>query len=96
MKKIHRSIRSAAFGVMLALPAATVPAIAIAQQAPAQQAPVQPAHGHHSKLKGAIVGGVAGHVLGGHAKAGAAAGALWQHHKNRKEAKAMAKGTMQP
>lgn len=39
---------------------------------------------HHSKLAGAVVGGVIGHELGGHAVAGAAAGALIQHHRNKK------------
>ena len=45
---------------------------------------------HHSKLKGAAVGGVAGHMAT-HGKkgtaAGAAGGALYQHHKNKKERK---------
>ncbi|HEV7993818.1 MAG TPA: hypothetical protein VGP25_18465 [Gemmatimonadaceae bacterium] len=38
---------------------------------------------HHSKLAGAAVGAAAGHVLGGHAVAGAAAGALVQHARNK-------------
>ena len=38
---------------------------------------------HHSKLGGAAVGAVAGHMLGGHAVAGAAAGALIQHERNK-------------
>jgi len=38
---------------------------------------------HHSKLAGAAVGGVVGHALGGHAVAGAAAGALVQHYRNK-------------
>lgn len=38
---------------------------------------------HHSKLAGAAVGAVAGHMLGGHAVAGAAAGALLQHERNK-------------
>lgn len=37
---------------------------------------------HHSKLAGAMVGAAAGHMLGGHAVAGAAAGALIQHERN--------------
>jgi hypothetical protein len=43
----------------------------------------------HSKAKGAIVGGVGGAVVGGKkgAAVGAAGGALYQHHKNKKEAK---------
>lgn len=41
---------------------------------------------HHSKTKGAVVGGAAGAVVGGPvgAVAGAAAGAEVQHHKNVK------------
>ena len=38
---------------------------------------------HHSKLKGALLGAAAGHVLGGHAVAGAAAGAIIQHERNK-------------
>ena len=52
----------------------------------AQAAPSAPVAKHHSKLKGALVGAAAGHMLGGHAKSGAVAGALWQHHKNKKAA----------
>ena len=46
----------------------------------------QPAPKHHSKVKGAIVGGAAGAVVGGPvgAVAGAAVGAEVQHHKNKK------------
>lgn len=48
---------------------------------------------HHSLAKGAAVGAVGGHMVGkGHAKAGAAAGALVQHHKNKKAEKAAEKG----
>ena len=43
---------------------------------------------HHSLAKGAAAGAVGGHFIGkGHAKAGAAAGALYQHHKNKKAEK---------
>lgn len=38
---------------------------------------------HHSKLGGALVGAAAGHMLGGHAVAGAAVGALVQHERNK-------------
>lgn len=38
---------------------------------------------HHSKLGGALVGAAVGHMLGGHAVAGAAAGALVQHERNK-------------
>ena len=49
---------------------------------------------HHSKLKGAVVGGAGGAVIGGKkgAAVGAAGGALWQHHKNKKAEKAASKG----
>ncbi|MFL5437344.1 MAG: hypothetical protein ACJ784_22745 [Myxococcales bacterium] len=49
----------------------------------------QPAEKHHSKAKGALVGGAGGAVVGGKkgAAAGAAGGALWQHHKNKKAEK---------
>ena len=48
---------------------------------------------HHSKLKGAVVGGAAGAVVGGKkgAAVGAGAGALYQHHKNKKAEKAARK-----
>jgi hypothetical protein len=46
--------------------------------------PADTARAHHSKLKGALVGAAAGHVLGGHAVAGAAAGALVQHERNKR------------
>ena len=54
------------------------------QDQAAQQKPKK-----HSKAKGAIVGGVGGAVVGGKkgAAVGAAGGALYQHHKNKKEAK---------
>ena len=51
----------------------------------------QPAPKHHSKLKGAIVGGAAGAAVG-HPKLGAAAGVIHQHNKNKKAAKAAAGG----
>lgn len=38
---------------------------------------------HHSKLAGAAAGAAAGHVLGGHSAVGAAAGALYQHERNK-------------
>ena len=68
--------RLVACALWLALPTATV----------AAQGTVAPQATHHSKLKGAVVGAVAGHMLGGHAKAGAVAGALVQHHRNKKAA----------
>lgn len=41
-------------------------------------------------LKGAAVGGVAGHVAGGHGVIGAAAGCAIEHHRETKAAKAAA------
>jgi uncharacterized protein YcfJ len=35
-------------------------------------------------VKGAVVGGVAGHMMGGHTKTGAAVGALAGHHERVK------------
>ncbi len=35
-------------------------------------------------MKGAAVGGVAGHVMGGHTKTGAAVGAVAGHHEKAK------------
>lgn len=46
-------------------------------------APVAQAAPHHGKLKGALIGAAVGHVLGGHAVAGAAAGAMIQHERNK-------------
>lgn len=74
-----RHLRIATVAATLALPASAMAALA-----------QQPAPKHHSKLKGALVGAVAGHALGGHAKGGAVAGALVQHHRNHKAAKAAA------
>ncbi len=85
------SLLSAIAGAALLF--ATVPGAAFAQDsaAPAQTTPVP--EKHHSLLKGAAVGAAGGHFVGkGHAKAGAAAGALVQHHKNKKAEKAAAKG----
>lgn len=81
-------ISSAVFaGVFLATTTAGV-ALADDQAATAQKQPK-----HHSKAKGAIVGGAGGAVVGGKkgAAVGAAGGALVQHHKNKKEAKKQAK-----
>ena len=50
---------------------------------PTANAPANTVQGHHSKLGGAAVGAVAGHMLGGHAVLGAAAGALVQHERNK-------------
>ena len=57
-----------------------------AQQGTSDQKPEK----HHSKAKGALVGGAGGAVVGGKkgAAVGAAGGALVQHHKNKKAEKA--------
>jgi hypothetical protein len=66
-----------------------------AEEAKAQQgtAEQQPPEKHHSKAKGALVGGAGGAVVGGKkgAAVGAAGGALYQHHKNKKAEKKQAK-----
>ncbi len=43
-------------------------------------------------LKGAAVGAVAGHMMGGHAATGAAAGAVIGHHEKAKSEKRISKG----
>ncbi len=53
--------------------------------APAFAQTAQPAPKHHSKIKGALVGGAVGAAVG-HPKLGAAAGVLHQHNKNKKAA----------
>lgn len=68
----HDRSANTAGGDVVGSRASTVPA-----------APAAPA-AHHSKLAGAAVGAVAGHMLGGHAVAGAAAGALLQHERNKR------------
>ena len=78
------SLRKAASSAALGFSMLTYAGSSLQAQA-AQTAPVAQ---HHSKLKGALVGAAAGHVLGGHAKAGAVAGALVQHHRNKKAAAA--------
>ena len=84
------SIISAITGAALLF--ATVPSAAYAQDAAAQTQAAPAPEKHHSLLKGAAVGAAGGHFVGkGHAKTGAAAGALYQHHQNKKAEKA-AKG----
>jgi hypothetical protein len=67
----------------------TTSATAVLAEDTNQQATAQPAEKHHSKAKGAFVGGAGGAVVGGKkgAAVGAAGGALVQHHKNKKAAK---------
>ena len=43
-------------------------------------------------MKGAAVGAVAGHMMGGHAASGAAAGAVIGHHEKAKSEKRISKG----
>ncbi len=38
-----------------------------------------------SATKGAVAGGVAGHMMGGHTKSGAVAGAMVGHHMRKKQ-----------
>ena len=68
-----------------ALPCVAAP-LAAQATTPTPQA-AAPAPKHHSKLKGAVVGGAAGAAVG-HPKIGAAAGAMHQHRKNKKAARA--------
>ena len=42
-------------------------------------------HPTASATKGAIAGGVAGHMMGGHTKTGAVAGAMVGHHMRKKQ-----------
>ena len=69
--------------------AAPVKAFAEDKTEAQQDSTQQPAEKHHSKAKGALVGGAAGAVVGGKkgAAVGAAGGALVQHHKNKKALK---------
>jgi hypothetical protein len=75
---LPRSVRrlGAAGLLVFSSVAVVAPSVASAQQA----APAK----HHSKIKGAIVGAVAGKAAGGHTKMGAIAGAMVQHHRNKK------------
>ena len=63
----------------------TVPTVNLSAQA----VTAAPQPKHHSKIKGALAGAAAGHMLGGHAKSGAVVGAMVQHHRNKKAAAAM-------
>jgi hypothetical protein len=94
LKKL--GIHSALFGAALLLATGTR-AAEEAKPAQGQDAQAQPAKKKHSKAKGAIVGGAGGAVVGGKkgAAVGAAGGALYQHHKNKKEAKAQEKAQKQ-
>lgn len=76
MTTFTRTARSAALAFALAMSSAATLS--------AQAASPTPVAKHHSKIKGALVGAAAGHMLGHHAKSGAVVGALVQHHRNRK------------
>lgn len=78
MRDLKNSVRTALVATAAVALGAAAPLAARAQQA-------QPAPKHHSKLKGALVGGAVGAAVG-HPKLGAAAGVLHQHHKNKKAA----------
>jgi len=87
----HKSDRQSAAGDVAtpsATSSATTPAVG---DSTTSTSPARPADTialkHHSKLGGALVGAAVGHVLGGHAVAGAAAGALVQHERNKHERK---------
>lgn len=82
---MHTTIRKTTTALAMGLALLTGSVSLRAQATPPRQAAV-PVQKHHSKLKGALVGAAAGHMLGHHAKAGAVAGVLWQHHKNKKAA----------
>ncbi len=43
-------------------------------------------------MKGAVVGGVAGHMMGGHTKTGAAVGAMAGHHEKAKSEASISQG----
>ena len=81
MTYISHTGRIAALTIALALPGTAVLSAQGIQGTQGTQAPAK----HHSKLKGAAAGALAGHALGGHAVAGAAVGAMVQHHRNHKK-----------
>jgi uncharacterized membrane protein len=85
MKGFGSALMTAAFLLSTATSTARAEEKTEAQGSAPQQAPPK----KHSKLKGAVVGGVGGAVVGGKkgAALGAAGGALYQHHRNKKEAK---------
>lgn len=78
-------------GTLRAVAAAAALVFVTAGSARAHDDAAKPAH--HSKLKGAAVGGAGGAVVGGKkgAALGAVGGALYQHHKNKKAEKAAEK-----
>lgn len=82
----HKQDTTATAGGDVAYPSALAPAVASPttdSATPVAVGPTAQVPVHHSKLKGALLGAAAGHMLGGHAVAGAAAGALLQHERNK-------------
>jgi hypothetical protein len=75
----HDESRTNTAGGEVVTPVTTPSANAQVGSAPVDTAPAK----HHSKLGGAAAGAAAGHVLGGHAVMGAAAGAMIQHERNK-------------
>ena len=91
--------KNAGTSTVPAAPVATTPAPTAGAPAPVTATPTGAATApataaatpeHHSKLGGAVVGGVAGHMIGGKKGAllGAAAGAYVQHRRNKAAAAA--------
>lgn len=75
--------KDAANGDVATTPAANGGYVAPANT-PTSSVPLDTARrAHHSKLGGAVAGAAVGHMLGGHAVLGAAAGALVQHERNK-------------
>ncbi len=96
MSRFARKLASPALAVAAALALTSAAPVLAADEPAGQNAQGQPEK-HHSKLKGAAVGGVGGAVVGGKkgAAVGAAGGALYQHHKNKKAAKRAEKAQTQ-
>ena len=69
--------------------AATLVLMASPIAAMAQDAAPAPKGG---TVKGAVVGGVAGHMMGGHTKTGAAVGAVAGHHMKAKSEERISEG----
>jgi outer membrane lipoprotein SlyB len=84
METRMRKITASVLAVSAAIAIAAAPAGVRAQDNSAQ-----PKGG---TLKGAAVGGAAGHMMGGHTKSGAAVGAMAGHHRKAKSEKQMNQG----
>ena len=79
MKSARPTLAAAAAFALLASPIAAL----------AQDAAPSPKGG---TVKGAVVGGVAGHMMGGHTKTGAAVGAMAGHHEKAKSEDRISQG----